>query len=261
MTRQAEQAEATKQRNIKVIRAHVQSDDGRMDVEFNARPWFEAASDEDIKRLIAVGFGEGFAADVVYKDHPLPTEDMNKLTNYLEVAGVGFEVQVNKEDALNWLKKHRPGILEEIESVEVPGAKVEVATDDPMPVFDEPSRCEKCGSEAPMALVSMSITEGPGPAQFVPGWVCPDCGHAHLTPVEEPVPLPLADRLDSAKESLKFAEQFVKSAEGLLSTDSPFAGTSGAAQFQDLKNSLQQAKAQLEQLQKDIAEIQTGDQK
>ena len=46
------------------------------------------------------------------------------------------------------------------------------------PDFEEPESCSNCGSREKMEIHSLSVDGKDG----VPGWVCPDCGHAHFKP-------------------------------------------------------------------------------
>jgi hypothetical protein len=44
--------------------------------------------------------------------------------------------------------------------------------------FDEPDSCANCGSEESMEFHQLSVDCKDG----IPGWVCIECGHAHLEP-------------------------------------------------------------------------------
>jgi hypothetical protein len=90
------------------IRAEIHDDDRRFEVNFDARLWFQQASDEELVALRECDFGGDYPADAIgeFFDglNPLVSE---LFTNKWE----GFEVNVNAEDALAWVAANRPEIM------------------------------------------------------------------------------------------------------------------------------------------------------
>ena len=97
------------------IHAEVHSDDYRHQVDFDALPWFEQATDEEIVALAACGWGGDYEADEV----ALFFEDKNPaiavLLDHCRAADeCGFECHVDEADALAWVRKHRPALEERL---------------------------------------------------------------------------------------------------------------------------------------------------
>lgn len=114
-----------------MIRANVHTADDTLDVDFNAQPWFEQASYDEVCALLR-GNCEGEAADdlVFWFQHRNPeiaalidfvnqtaeaTEshghyrpEERALNAYLFEAHADFECSVNRSDVLRWLAVHRP---------------------------------------------------------------------------------------------------------------------------------------------------------
>jgi hypothetical protein len=107
---------------IKSIQAEVHSDDFCMQTQFDSLPWFEQASDEEILELIACNWRGDYPADNVA--HFISSENtrVRNVLTYVETAyevtgKIGFEVSVNDDDALVWLKQHRPHLAKEAQEV------------------------------------------------------------------------------------------------------------------------------------------------
>lgn len=53
-------------------------------------------------------------------------------------------------------------------------------------IFEEPECCEQCESDNPMEMHNVSVIKGgkgfDKSKKDVPGWICQDCGFAHLNP-------------------------------------------------------------------------------
>jgi hypothetical protein len=94
------------------IRAEVHDDNHRFEVKFDARLWFEKASDEDIIYLYEENWTAGYASDPVAEFF----ENINRqITNFFESKGdSGFSVSVNEDDAIAWIKQHRPHLAEKM---------------------------------------------------------------------------------------------------------------------------------------------------
>jgi hypothetical protein len=97
------------------IRATMTSDDDAYVVRFDASDWFEHASEEDVRALAGVGWMRDYEADVVAKHFDRPQNPtMREAFRHIRGGRVGFEVEVNDRDALEWLKKFRPEWYENI---------------------------------------------------------------------------------------------------------------------------------------------------
>ena len=101
----------------KTITAECHSDDYLYQVEFDAKPWFEKATPEEIANLIECNWRGDYPADDValYMKQFVPK--LQVLLEYVTAVGMyrdmGFEVSVNEDEALIWLKKNRPEIVKE----------------------------------------------------------------------------------------------------------------------------------------------------
>jgi len=121
-----------------MIRAEVHPDDHAREIHFDATPWFEAASVEEIIELSASKatyipdewrgnatdvWGQDLAGDAVavfMTDHD---EDVKGVFTYIEWARgsnnyMGFECYVHADDARKWLEAERPHLLYLIDSEE-----------------------------------------------------------------------------------------------------------------------------------------------
>ncbi len=101
------------------VSAEARSDDGRIQIDFDATAWFEQASDEELEALARMGWCRGYEADAVARH--FEEEDVRRgsrgetkrLFDYLAteptVGGerVGFECSVNVAEAENWVFAHR----------------------------------------------------------------------------------------------------------------------------------------------------------
>lgn len=104
------------------IKAKAWSDDRKIEVAFDAKPWFRQASDDAILNLVIVGWGDAFEADIVAEYcEPWPGSTLDRLFKYLKVVNhpatgdiVGFECRVDQASAMVWLEEHRPDIYTRI---------------------------------------------------------------------------------------------------------------------------------------------------
>lgn len=96
------------------VHAEAHSDDYRVEVAFDAAPWFAQASDEAIVRLADAEWGTGEAADVVAEHFTRTHERIAFMFDYLDTfpegAAIGFECSVDPDSAKDWLKQNRPGL-------------------------------------------------------------------------------------------------------------------------------------------------------
>lgn len=96
------------------VDAEVHSDDRRVEVDFDAAPWFAQASDDDIRFLQADGWGFSETADVVAlhfgDSHPRIGFLFEYLDTFSEGDSIGFECHVDPDSAMAWLKVNRPDL-------------------------------------------------------------------------------------------------------------------------------------------------------
>jgi len=96
------------------IPAEIHSDDSRAGAQFDALPWFEAATETSVKDLAGCGWCCDYPADRVALDHPDPRREIATVFDYIETindsghARIGYEVSVDPSAAMNWLKQNRP---------------------------------------------------------------------------------------------------------------------------------------------------------
>jgi hypothetical protein len=96
------------------IKAEIHTDCRTAEANFDATHWFQQASDNEILDLADCGWGGGLAADDVaeyYNDRKsdLGVEEVFTALHILRrKQNIGFECNVDGEDALAWLKEHRP---------------------------------------------------------------------------------------------------------------------------------------------------------
>lgn len=98
------------------VRAEVHSDDRRAETNFDAATWMLKASDDEILALASIDWSGDEAADVVAEASRSWDAEVEAIFTYLEAANhvrsdfddtIGFEVSVNEEDALRFLRAFR----------------------------------------------------------------------------------------------------------------------------------------------------------
>ena len=102
-----------------MIRAKVWSDDHEHVAAFDATPWFEQATGDQIEALAACGWTRDYPADDVAlffdRTHPHVTKVLDYIYDVNTADGdagdMGFECAVHPRDAREWLLMHRPGVL------------------------------------------------------------------------------------------------------------------------------------------------------
>ena len=95
-----------------MIRAEMHDDEFRTSARFDATEWFEQASDEQILNLAKIQWRGDYAADAVAEffegagvGEP---ETVDEVFKYVSLRDCGFEVSVEPEDAIAWIKSKRP---------------------------------------------------------------------------------------------------------------------------------------------------------
>lgn len=104
-----------------MIRAECHSDDFVYDANFDATPWFEQASTDEIIALARVGWGGDREADEVARFFKTANVDVLAMFDYLEKISdrydsCGFECRVNEADALAWVIANRPDMATRLEA-------------------------------------------------------------------------------------------------------------------------------------------------
>lgn len=105
-------------KTLAIIPAEAHSDDFVIKAEFDAVPWFERASDQEIRDLAGCEWGGDLPADHVVFALEESVPELARLFTYLEIIAddpakkdcLGFECRVDESRALEWLKSHRPAI-------------------------------------------------------------------------------------------------------------------------------------------------------
>lgn len=95
-----------------MIRAELHDDNYNASARFDATEWFEQASDEQLKDLIECNYaydypadsvGEYFAGKAVGEPHTI-----DDIFTVCQTLDLGFEVSIESEDAINWIREHKP---------------------------------------------------------------------------------------------------------------------------------------------------------
>ena len=103
-----------------MIRAEAHSDDKAVEVNFDATPYFvKVAGDMEILNIIKCGFRGDYPTDRIAEEYPdLGSETDRKikeLFKYVEIAGrvrdMGFEVSVDEDDLLKWIRHNRTSLM------------------------------------------------------------------------------------------------------------------------------------------------------
>ena len=99
-----------------MIQAEVHSDDWAAEAKFDATPYFEQASDEELKELADCDYGGDYAADDVARFFEDTDEGVAFVFKYLDARGdQGFECHVDVEQAEAWIRANRPDLAKELQ--------------------------------------------------------------------------------------------------------------------------------------------------
>jgi len=102
-----------------MIKAEVHSDDHNIEVEFDATPWFDYASEKQIIELARCDWGGDYPADAVAQFCSNHDPRIQKLFDYLDInqddsskkdCG-GFECHVDKVSARVWIRANYPKLM------------------------------------------------------------------------------------------------------------------------------------------------------
>lgn len=104
-----------------MIKAETHTDDRAVEVDFDATPYFQSNSDEVLAELFECGFAGDEPADQVAIELAESNPEIGAMFRYLEARNrasrksIGFEVNVNEEDALAWLRQNRPNVFKHLD--------------------------------------------------------------------------------------------------------------------------------------------------
>lgn len=100
------------------IPAEVHDDNHTHSVQFDAEAWFQAASDDDIRELAKAGWTGCHLSDGIANSND--SDAVRKFFEELNIAhsffpqGLGYEVNVDEDDALDYLATERPELFAEL---------------------------------------------------------------------------------------------------------------------------------------------------
>lgn len=99
-----------------MIPSYCHSDDRRITVDFDATPWFEQSTDDQITDLAGCNFCCDYPADEVAIWMSDRNPQVAKMFLYIEAATTkrhseGFECHVDEKSATAWVKTHRPYLI------------------------------------------------------------------------------------------------------------------------------------------------------
>lgn len=100
------------------IPAEVHDDNFTHSIKFDAEPWFQAATDDEIRELAKEGWGGDYMADTVANTSE--DDDVRTFFDALNAAnrffpqGLGYEVKVDEDAALDYLATERPELFAEL---------------------------------------------------------------------------------------------------------------------------------------------------
>ncbi len=102
-----------------MIEAKVTDDDAVVEIPFDASPWFEQATDDEILKASSVDFCGGYECDVIADYMRDKDEEVGKFFNYLEalneIQASGFFCTIDELSAIEWLKSNRPHLAKQLE--------------------------------------------------------------------------------------------------------------------------------------------------
>ena len=98
------------------VEANIMSDDGELSVDFNAVPWLETATPDEIAELKQCGWGGDYPADKVAEALAASHE---ALDSFFGAVTGGFEVHVDELQAKRYLQQYRPDVWQQVNTVPV----------------------------------------------------------------------------------------------------------------------------------------------
>lgn len=106
-----------------MIRAECQTDDDVILVRFNAKRWFDTASDDDIVTLASSGWQNTRTSPQIVNAIRPHSSNVGLIFDYVGLMAwhhkeVGFECRIQPDDAMTWIEDNRPHLLPAIGMVE-----------------------------------------------------------------------------------------------------------------------------------------------
>lgn len=95
-----------------VINSKCYSDDHVREAEFDATPWFEQATDDEVEGLHLSDYKNDYPSDNVAMHMAATNQSVSDMFKYLELVAhlkdhPGFECVINKQDALRWIENNK----------------------------------------------------------------------------------------------------------------------------------------------------------
>jgi hypothetical protein len=98
-----------------IVPAEVHSDDYEQETKFDALPWFQQASDEEIVALAKCEWGGDYPADAVAQHLSDSDPEIQTVLEWAEDHdGIGFECHVEEAAARKWIAENKPHLLPQI---------------------------------------------------------------------------------------------------------------------------------------------------
>ena len=106
------------------VPAECHSDDHACEVAFDAAPWLKRATTKQIVNLAECGWGGDYPADQVAIDMAGKVEAIQDMFKYMEARNkvnkehMGFECNVQEDEAIAWLHANRPRVFAKLPKLE-----------------------------------------------------------------------------------------------------------------------------------------------
>jgi len=159
------------ERNL-TIPAEVHSDDWVYEAKFDALPWFQQASDDEIKALADIDWGGNHEADEVARFCD-DDADVKAVFDYLDHRqDQGYECHVDGDKALAWFKDNKPDLWWAMQQDDLARMHEEESdtTEIVEPRFRNFYKCPRCGHQWQDDWDSTCDDD------------CPKCGCRHISP-------------------------------------------------------------------------------
>ncbi len=107
---------------MKAVKAKIKTDDHVFDLVVDITDWLNQASEKEILDVVNCEFGHDYPTDSIAFFLLDKNDDVDEMFTYLEIMSkrthdnVGFEVDVNQEEMLEWLRENKPEIYSKIEA-------------------------------------------------------------------------------------------------------------------------------------------------
>lgn len=109
---------------VRAIGAEAHSDDHRIQVTIDARPFLMEATADQIRAMAACDWSSDYATDEIYHSaEAAGCPEADRLASYLATINgsgsprCGFSVSIDEGDVMDWLMDVRPGLYSEVEDI------------------------------------------------------------------------------------------------------------------------------------------------